>query len=96
MNKYEIMFILKANLSEEVLEETVNKYKDVIANFKGKILDFKDLGKKELAYEINNEVSGNYYLLNIESSTETVDEFKRIALIDDNMIRHLIIRLDEE
>ena len=56
----------------------------------------KDLGKKKLAYPINKEVSGNYYVMTVTASTDVIKEFDRKVRINENVIRHLILNLDEE
>ena len=56
----------------------------------------KELGQKEFAYEIKGFKSGFYYLYNIESNNDkAVKEFDRIALIDENVIRHLILNVEK-
>ena len=54
------------------------------------------MGEKKLAYPIKKELSGYYYVLKVEATKEIVSEFDRRALIDETILRHLIIKLDEE
>ena len=53
------------------------------------------MGQKKLAYPINKQVRGNYYLFNVEATAEAVKEFDRKAKIDENILRHIIIREEE-
>jgi len=96
MNKYEIMFIVKTTIDEKIAKESADNLKSIITNMKGKIIDAKEMGQKELAYPIKKEVSGFYHLLICEASADAVAEFERISRIDENILRHLIIKLDEE
>ena len=96
MNKYEMMFIVKANADEKAIANTAKSLKDVITSMKGKISDEKELGNKELAYPIKKESVGYYFVVNFEANAETVAELDRKARIDESVLRHLIIRLDEE
>ena len=97
MRKYEIMFIIKPDLEEKTVKDTVKKLEKSLTDNKAVITLSKELGSKEFAYEIKDFKSGFYYLYNIDSNTDAaVKEFDRIASIDENVIRHLIIRLDEE
>ena len=96
MNKYEMMFIVKANADEKAIANTAKSLKDVITSMKGKISDEKELGNKELAYPIKKETVGYYFVVNFEANAETVAELDRKARIDESVLRHLIIRLDEE
>ena len=95
MNKYEIMFILKSN-EEEAIKKEVTELKAIITDMKGEITEEKEIGNKKLAYPIKKEVNGYYYVINCNASSEIVSEFDRKARINENVIRHLIIRLDEE
>ena len=96
MDKYEIMFIVKTTLEEKAVKETVESLNKVITDMKGKITSSKDMGQRELAYPINKEVSGFYYVFNFEANNDIINELNRKARINENIIRHLIIKLDEE
>ncbi len=96
MRKYEIMFILKPTLEEAVIKSTVKKLEKALTDNKTTITLSKELGQKDFAYEINGFKSGFYFLYNIESSSDaTVKEFNRVARIDENVVRHLVINLDK-
>lgn len=95
MNKYEIMFIVKANIAEEEVANVVKSFESIITDMGGKILNSKDLGQKKLAYEIEKQVRGYYHLLNVECESKAVKEFDRKALIDERILRHLIIKEEE-
>ena len=92
MNKYEIMFIVKADVSEEDEKNTVKAFEKVLTDMGAKINNSKDLGQKKLAYEIKKQVRGYYHLLNVECDSKAVKEFDRKALIDEKILRHLIIK----
>jgi len=95
MNKYEIMFIVKADVSEEDEKNTVKAFEKVLTDMGAKIINSKDLGQKKLAYEIKKQVRGYYHLLNVECDSKAVKEFDRKALIDERILRHLIIKEEE-
>lgn len=95
MNKYEIMFILKSN-EEEAIKGQVSLLKAIITDMKGEIVNEKEMGNRKLAYPINKELNGYYYVINVNANNEAIAEFDRKARINENVIRHLIIRLDEE
>ena len=83
MNKYEIMFIVKSTLDEETIKKT-------------KVVEFKEMGRKKLAYPIKKEVSGYYFVMNVETTHETLAEFDRKVTINENVLRHLIIKVEGE
>ena len=96
MSKYEIMFIVKTTIDEATVKKTEAEMSKIITDMKGKVIDAKDMGQRELAYPINKEVNGFYYVFNFEADNEAVAELDRKARINENIIRHLIIKLDEE
>lgn len=96
MTNYEIMFIVKATLDETAINNIAKDVQKLIADNKGKVIEFKDLGRKKLAYEINKEVSGFYYLMNATASKEAIQEFDRKLRINENILRHLILKKESE
>ena len=96
MTKYEIMFIVKTDIDEEARKNTVKALEKTLSDSKTTITLSKELGQKEFAYEINKMKSGYYYLYNIETnSTEATKEFDRVAGIDENVVRHLVLNLED-
>lgn len=96
MKKYEIMFIIRADIEENLVSETAKGFEKILTDRKAKILNSKDMGQKKLAYEIKKVNNGHYYLLNVEAPIDAINEFDRKALIDEKVLRHLIIKMDEE
>lgn len=96
MTKYEIMFIVSAKLDESKLGNITKEVQKLISDNKGKVIEFKDLGRKKLAYPILKEVSGFYYLMNVEANADTIKEFDRKLRINENILRHLILNKESE
>ena len=96
MKKYEVMFIVKSTNESDVVKKTAEAMKSYVAENKGKVVEFNELGEKTLAYPIKKEVIGYYYVMVIEADKNAVSELNRKASINENILRHLIIRLDEE
>lgn len=96
MNKYEIMFIVKTTIEESVVKTIAESLETVITSMGGNILESKDLGNKKLAYPINKELTGYYFVIDFEANNEIVSELDRKAKINENVIRYMIIRTDEE
>ena len=95
MNKYEIMFIVKPDLEETSINNEAENLKKVLTNLEAKIVEEKAMGQRELAYEIKNYRNGYYFLFVVEGSHEAVKEFDRLAGINENILRHLIIRKED-
>ena len=96
MTKYEIMFIVKTTMEDADITKTADTVKGLISGKGSKVIEFKDLGKKKLAYPIKKEVSGNYFLMNVEATHDVIAEFNRKVRINENILRHLVLKLDEE
>ena len=96
MRKYEIMFIVRPDLEENAVKETVKKLEKVLTDNKAVITLSKELGQKEFAYEIKGFKSGFYYLYNIDSTDQkAINEFNRVASIDESVVRHLILNIEK-
>ena len=90
------MFIVRPDIDEESMKKTVKSFEKLLTDHKAKITLSKELGQKDFAYEINKFKSGYYFLYNIESKNDTaIKEFNRVAIIDENIVRHLVINLDK-
>ena len=96
MTKYEIMFIVKATLEESALNSITKEVQSLINDGNSKVIEFKDMGRKKLAYPINKEISGFYYLMNVEATNEVIQEFDRKLRINENILRHLILKKESE
>ena len=96
MNKYEIMFIVRPDMEEAEIKKTADSMKKVLTDGKAKVVEEKALGQKELAYEINKVNTGFYYLYVVEATKEAVAEFDRVARINENLLRHLVVKVEEE
>ncbi len=96
MRRYEMMFILKPDLSEEDIAEAKERLQSIIADFGGEFTKELDgWGKKRLAYSIQDYSEGIYALWNFNGETGTVNELDRVIKISDKFLRHMIIRLEE-
>ena len=96
MTKYEIMFIVKATQESSDVKKTAENAKKILVSESANVTEFKELGEKKLAYPIKKEINGYYYVLQVEANKEAITEFDRKVKLDENILRHLIIRLDEE
>ena len=96
MTKYEIMFIIRPDVEEDVRKKTVAALEKTLTEGNSTITLSKELGQKEFAYEIKKFKSGYYYLYNIEtSSSDATKEFKRVAGINENVVRDLVLKIED-
>ena len=96
MNKYELIFIVKPDIEESLIKGVNDSIKAMLEEKKATIVEAKEWGQKELAYEINKYKTGYYfYYLVEEKDAVAVKEFDRVALINENIIRHIVVKIDE-
>lgn len=87
--KYECMYVLNPNLTEEETAAIVEKFKALVeAN--GTLDEMEEMGKRKLAYEINYLSEGYYVLVKFTSSPDFPAELDRVLGITDGVIRSLI------
>lgn len=95
MNKYEVMFIVKPDMEEAQIKKNAEDLKKVLTDNKAKLLEEKAMGQRELAYEIKKFKTGYYFLFVVEAEAAAVSEFDRVAKINENLLRHLIVRVED-
>ena len=92
--KYEVMYIINPNFSEEETAAVVEKFKALVeAN--GTLEELQEIGKRKLAYEINYISAGYYVLLKFLSGPDFPAELDRILGITDGILRRLITKRPE-
>ena len=95
VNKYETIFIVKADLSEEETASVVEKFRSLIASA-GEIESVDLWGKRRLAYPINDLNEGYYVMITFTAEPTFPKELDRVYGITDSILRTLIIKKDEE
>lgn len=94
MRKYELLFIMNPESDEEKVTSVMKRYQDVITHGKGTVLTSEKWGKRRLAYEINDLREGLYILMTFDAEREVAAEIDRLMKIDQDVVRHMISRLD--
>ena len=87
--KYEVLYVLNPNLTEEETQAIVEKFKTLIEQ-NGTVDEMEEWGKRKLAYEINDLTDGYYVLVKFTSGPELPAELDRILGITDGVIRSLV------
>lgn len=95
MQKYECVFILRADLPEAEMAKRVERVGAIVGDNAGKITLEDHWGVRKLAYEIEKQTKGDYMLLRFESEGPAVAEIDRHLRLDDRVLRHLVV-VDEE
>jgi len=96
MNFYELMFIIKPDIEGEELEEAITRVKEVLEK-EGSVVELvKKIGKRRLAYEINDIKDGYYVLLNVRAEPGIVPALEHFFRVTEGYLRYMVIRLDDQ
>ena len=90
MKKYEIMYILKADLEEAARQDEISKLHAILTDKGAVVSDVKEWGLRDFAYPINDLTKGYYVVIKVTADQPALLEFGRLARIDANVLRHLI------
>jgi small subunit ribosomal protein S6 len=92
---YEVTYVLRPNLEENEIAERTTAIADSLKQNGGEILGQETLGKKRLAYEINDVREGIYAVLRFRSEAATAHELERQLGLNEDVMRALLIKLDK-
>lgn len=96
MKNYEIMFIVRPTLGEDEVKKVVKDFSEIIKKNGGKVTKEENMGQREFAYEIKDFKSGYYFVFEVEAKDDkAIKEFDRLALINNDIVRHLITKVEE-
>ena len=91
MKKYEVMYILRSNLEQEAIKSEIDNVNNIFTSNGSKVLECKEWGLRELAYEIEHNKKGYYVWCLVEATKEAVNEFNRIAGYSETIIRSIVV-----
>ena|SRR5208283_5348136 len=96
MRNYEIIFIVRPDVTEEDVDKLTAQMEGVVAGAGGKLEKVEKLGRRRLAYRVAKQREGIYILFRIQGSGDTVKEFERRLKVTDMVIKYLTVRIDED
>ena len=94
MNKYEAVIILNPNLSTKV-DSFLKEFKSLLSGNSFNIIKTEDVGRRQLAYSINNHNKGHYLLFNIEGDPSKLIDIENKIKYNESIIRHLFVSVKE-
>lgn len=93
---YEVTYILKPSLEETEIEERIAALSGVLTNNGGEIVgEIDKMGKRRLAYEIDDTREGFYVVMKFKSEAAQAKELERQMRLSEDVMRALLIRLDD-
>lgn len=93
MNKYETIFLIKDDITEEQRNEVVSEIRKYLEK-NGKVSEEENLGKKKLAYEVKKYEYAYYYVFNFTGKASIIPELERKYRINENILKFITIKKD--
>ena len=94
MRHYEVVLIVRPDRSDQ-LSDMLKRYQDLVEKNNGNIHRLEDIGRLQLAYNIQDMHKAHYVLINIECDDQTLSEIESSFKFNDSIIRHLIVRMNK-
>ncbi len=91
MKKYEIMYIVRANLDQESTKKVIADVNAIFTNNGSEVLEMKEWGLRELAYEIERARKGYYVWALVNATPVAISEFNRILGYSEDVIRFMAV-----
>jgi len=95
MRKYETIFILQPELSEDDIKSVTAKAQDVISSYNGECFRMDDWGIRKLAYPIKKSARGRYYYLRFDGNSALIAELERRLRLDEKVLRYQSINITD-
>lgn len=92
---YEGVFIARQDASSAQVEGLQDTFAALIEEKGGKVTKREYWGLRNIAYRMKKNRKGHYVLFNIDASAEAMDEFNRQMRLNEDILRHLVVRVDE-
>ena len=94
--QYELVYILPPDTTEQQVADLQTQVDSIVSRMSGQVEKTENWGRRKLAYEIGHHKEGVYVLQVINGSGDLMKELDRRLKVIDLVIRHLIVRVDEE
>ena len=94
--QYELVYIVTPEATEQEIADLHTQIEQIVQRFGGTFDKTENWGRKRLAYDIGHHREGNYVVETITGSGELMKEIGRRLRVIDQVIRHLVVRVDEE
>ena len=96
MRRYETIFILRSDLGEPQVKDSIKRFEGLIGAGGGEMLETDEWGFRELAYRIHNERRGYYVRLDYAANGAVMNEVERNLKLSDSVLRYLSVLLEPE
>lgn len=90
-NSYELMYVLRPDLGEELVSQAIAKYQDLLQEYGAEEIQIQHRGKRRLAYEIQRCREGTYIQMNYKAPGTHVAQIEKAMRLSDEVIRYLTL-----
>jgi small subunit ribosomal protein S6 len=94
MRRYELMLVLRPDVPDDRSQALVDRTTRGIVSAGGQIVKVAPWGRRRLAYQIDRHREGSYHIILFESPPEAIVELEHTLLITEEVLRHLVTRVD--
>lgn len=94
MKKYELMYVIRPNIEEDAKKALVARFDEILTSNGAEIIESKEWGKRRLAYEINDFREGFYQIVKVTADSSAIDEYIRLANINEDIIRYVAVNIE--
>jgi small subunit ribosomal protein S6 len=94
MRRYELMLVLRPDTADDRVQQILDRTTRGIAGSEGQIVKVSPWGRRRLAYPISGYREGSYFIVVFDAPSEAVDELERSLNITEEIIRHLVTRIE--
>jgi len=96
LHEYELVVVINPEIAEEDVPAALDRVSTAVTSRGGEVVEVTPWGRRKLAYPINRHVEGNYVVTQIRLDPLRAHELESGFAISDDVIRHLLIRKDED
>lgn len=93
---YEVMFIVRPDLTEEDVDKLISTLQTHVTNAGGIVENVEKMGKRRLAYLVKKFQDGQYVLFTLNADGKAVHELERRMRVTEPVIKFITVRMDEE
>ena len=94
MRRYELMLVLRPDVADDRAQAVIDRTTRQISATGGQIVKVAPWGRRRLAYQIDRYREGSYHIILFESPPEAIIEMERSLLITEEVLRHLVTRVE--
>ena len=94
MRRYELMLVLRPDAPEDRIQAVLEKTTRHVTETGGQIVKAAPWGRRRLAYQVDRYRDGSYHIIHFDAPPEAIVDLERTLLITEEVLRHLVVRVD--